>query len=57
MAIQDINFTEGENQLFTVEIPVGNLNAPADTLIEPSTAFYPLLEIEEQTGNIFIIPE
>lgn len=60
MALTDINFSQGEGQDFILEIAAGSLNAPADILIEPSAASYPVNEIAEEVGggsNIFIMSE
>lgn len=58
MALEDINFQEGDIQDFIVEVPTGTLNAPQDILVEPSGSQFLLLEAPQITGgggNIFII--
>ncbi len=57
MALTDIDFSEGDNQNFLVEIPLGAVNATTDILTEPESAQYPLLEIQSVAteGDIFII--
>ncbi len=61
MALEDVNFQEGEGQDFILEIPsavyVGSLN---DILTETSSTQFPVLEAPEVTGggsNIFIMSE
>jgi len=59
MALTDINFSEGEGQDFTVEVPLGLLNAPLDIVVESESTGYPVLETPLITsggdGDIFII--
>ena len=59
MAITDIDFSEGDNQNFLVELPLGALNAPADVLAEAGGVQCFAAEIPEPTGggdgDIFII--
>jgi len=53
MALEDINFQEGDIQNFIVEVPEGALNAPVDILAETDGT---LLLLEAPLGgNIFII--
>ncbi len=59
MALDDINFQEGEGQDFIVEIPLGLLNAPLDILAETDGNLF-VLETPEVTGGgdeIFIMME
>lgn len=37
MALDDIVIGESDNQEFTAEVPVGNLNSPVDILTETSS--------------------
>lgn len=58
MALADINFAEGDNQHFLVELPTGTLNPPADILVEAAGSRYPVLETPAGSGgegDIFII--
>lgn len=59
MAITDIDFCEGDNQNFLVEVPLGTLNAPADVLAEGGGVQCFTVEVPEPTGggdgDIFII--
>mgnify|MGYP000886357637 FL=1 len=57
MALDDINFNEGEGQDFIVELPLGTLGTPTDVLVEASGGQFPVNEIAGQTGgeDIFII--
>lgn len=60
MALEDINFQEGEKQLFILEIIDGNqIYRPSDILIETKSNSFPCLEIIGATGNgnIFIISD
>ncbi len=61
MALNDVNFQEGEGQDFILELPgviySGSVN---DILVESGSTQYVLLEIPEITGgggNIFIMSE
>jgi len=61
MALEDINYQEGEGQDFIIEIPsavyAGSLN---DILVEASSTQYLLLEAPTITGgggNVFIMSE
>lgn len=58
MALEDINFQEGDIQNFINEIPLGDLNSPVDIVTEQNGTLL-LLETPQivpgEGGNIFIM--
>ena len=60
MALEDINYQEGERQDFILEIPSAvYLGSVTDILVEPGSTQYLLLEAPVVTGggNVFIMSE
>lgn len=55
MALDDINFQEGEGQDYLVEVPAGTLNAPLDALVGQDGQA--LLAEIPALGNVFILSE
>lgn len=57
MALEDVNFQEGEGMDFILEIPLGTSNPPVDILFADDTQ-YPVMEMTQEVGgNIFIMSE
>ncbi|MBP6884022.1 MAG: hypothetical protein KBC06_02215 [Candidatus Pacebacteria bacterium] len=61
MALEDVNFQEGEGQDFILEIPSAiYAGSVTDILTESGGIQFPVLEVPEVTGggsNIFIMSE
>lgn len=53
MALDDVNFQEGEGQDFIVEVPEGTLNAPLDISSEANGS--PLVSEIPSVGGIFVM--
>ncbi len=58
MALEDINYQEGEGQDFIIEIPSAvYAGLLADILVETNSTQYLLLEAPTAGGNVFIMSE